>query len=84
MKAICLTVSTAPVASAQRKSRRNKRRTLTALLGVQRYITRQMRAVLVDWIVDVHAKFKVSPLSSQRPPAVAFQSSPVNVVTPGT
>ena len=26
----------------------------------QRYITRQMRAVLIDWIVDVHAKFKVS------------------------
>lgn len=25
----------------------------------QRYITRQMRAVLIDWIVDVHAKFKV-------------------------
>ena len=26
---------------------------------VQRYVSRQMRAVLVDWLVDVHFKFKV-------------------------
>jgi Cyclin, N-terminal domain len=32
---------------------------LTGKYGVQRYITRTMRAVLVDWLVDVHSRFKV-------------------------
>ena len=30
---------------------------------MQRYVSRQMRAVLVDWLVDVHYKFKLNPES---------------------
>jgi hypothetical protein len=30
---------------------------------MQRFVSRQMRAVLVDWLVDVHHKFKLMPES---------------------
>ena len=32
-------------------------------MHLQRYVSRQMRAVLVDWLVDVHYKFKLNPES---------------------
>jgi Cyclin, N-terminal domain len=28
--------------------------------ALQRFVSRQMRAVLVDWLVDVHNKFKLN------------------------
>jgi hypothetical protein len=31
------------------------------MLGIQDDITEKMRSILIDWIIDVHAKFKLEP-----------------------